>query len=811
MVEYFRKTSEALILVIVAASPWAFGGVHPISRYFISAGLGAVLALWAIELVISPKNIFTRYQIPILMLTGLIVLQLLPLGGIASLISPAGAALKAEMMPAEMEVFADGSLAEIPFWTARGRVSIYPAQRRYVDSVLVHGLMGLSAHAECRIWPPSKRLRRLCFVCLDQREHSVVLCCLSAFHVRTWQQIYWHVPLTWVPHSGRFVNRNHFAFYINICFGLSLGLVGSRLMGRFKSLRPDDLVDGLKDSLSLWMISVLLFMLGAVILCSSRGGMISLVGGTLITAVFIAATGSFQRSWKWFLLAAGIFAGAAAIQIWLGFDFINSRYAMHDDDRTAVWFPLMSLIPKFPLTGTGMGTLAYLEPFTRNSAAQKDTFLENAHNEYLQLTLELGIPGLLCGLSLLGMLILKIARRVRSSRHNAWLYVGALFGLCTVTLHSFVEFFGYSIPATGLLVAVLFGHIAGVGRVRKSSRSTQEPSSQLWQTVSARAFAVVLLAFAFFAVRDAKRHDMADRYWRLGQRAQQAGNSDEELQNYFNAVSYSPNDAEHLMDSSRVQFLASREKVFQDQAALVLAQRDLIRARELCPLAAEVQFLIGQAASTFERADDELVYFERALKPRPADETLWYITGRTYLEQGELQAAAEHFQRSLEIHPGHLGEILTLAHESSMDRELIMNRVLALSKSLPLLGAVDWFVKRAGGESSSSELDELTATLRQRALQTPEFVNPNSGDLCYRKAELLELLDKTQEAASAYKLALSYEPQKTAWRLRLAAMLGEQKRYDEAHRQIERILQSQPNYAPAKNLAEALSRQKAAE
>ena len=117
-------------------------------------------------------------------------------------------------------------------------------------------------------------------------------------------------------------------------------------MGRVKSFKVEDLVEGLKDSLSLWMVSVLVFMLGAVILCSSRGGMVSLFGGTLITAAFIAATGSFQRSWKWFLLAAVIFAIAAGVQTWLGFDFDDSRYAMHDDNRTEVWWPLLQLVPR---------------------------------------------------------------------------------------------------------------------------------------------------------------------------------------------------------------------------------------------------------------------------------------------------------------------------------------------------------------------------------------------------------------------------------------------------------------------------------
>ena len=424
-------------------------------------------------------------------------------------------------------------------------------------------------------------------------------------------------------------------------------------------------------------------MLGAIILCSSRGGMISLIGGTLITAVFIAATGSFHSSWKWFLLAAGIFGVAAGVQMWLGFDFVDSRYAMHSDNRTTLWLPLLRLIPMFPVTGTGLGTLAYAEPFTRTSSQQMDTFLENAHNEYLQLVLETGVPGLLCGVALLVLLVSKIAQRVRNSRHNAWLYVGALFGLCTIMLHSFVEFFGYSIPAITVLVAVLFGHIAGLGRIKPANSK----SDATWQnSLAARGLAVAVIVFTIFAVRDAKRYDMADRSWRLAQRAQQSGDIDAELQHYFDAIAYAPNDVEFLLDSSRVQFLSARTEILQEQKALMWAQQDLIRARELCPLTAETHFLLGQAASTFAQSDDDLTYYDRALKPRPADETLWFIIGKAYLDKGDQQAAAKQFRHSLALSTRHLDQIMTLGM-TQMEARVFADDLLPREKSLPLLAA----------------------------------------------------------------------------------------------------------------------------
>ena len=240
MVDYLRKSSEALILLVVALSPWAFGGVHAISKYFITAALGLVLIFWAVELLIAPpRRILTRFQIPILLLIGLVLIQLLPLGGMANLLSPSGARMKADMMPAQVETLADGSAAEIPYWTARGRISIYPAES--LRRLFWFTLMGLVL-TRVQDLATVETLRRFCFVCLI---NGSILSYFAVFQHFTSepQQIYWNYPSLGAA-FGPFVNRNHFAFYINICFGLSLGLVGSRLMGKVKSLRIEELVEG---------------------------------------------------------------------------------------------------------------------------------------------------------------------------------------------------------------------------------------------------------------------------------------------------------------------------------------------------------------------------------------------------------------------------------------------------------------------------------------------------------------------------------------------------------------------------------------
>ena len=809
MIDYLRKASEAILLLLVVVSPWAFGATHPISRYVIVTGVSLTLLFWAIELLIAPSSIITKFQLPLIGIVLLVYLTVLPLGDFAGVLSPEGARIKSELLPVQVESLANGQVAEIPFWTARGRISFYPAEtmRRAFWMVLMALLF-----TRIQNLATVDSLRRLCLTCLI---NGSILSYFAVFQhfASDPGEIYWFYPSLGAS-FGPFINRNHFAFYINICFGLSLGYIGSRMMGKVKSLRIEDLVEAMRDSLSLWMLSVLVFMIGAVILCSSRAGLISLVGGTLITAMFVGATGSFREGWKWFVLAACIFAIAACLQVWLGFDFVDSRYAMHNDNRTALWLPLLELIPRFPVFGTGLGSLPYAEPLTRISTEQRDVYLEYAHNEYLQVAIEVGVLGLICGISLLVMLSARIAARIRSSRHNAWLYVGCLFALATVSLHSFAEF-GPRIPAIALLAVITLGHIAGLGKTKKT-RSGKEEKQFSIHSVSSRVFALGMIVFLFFAVRDAKLFDLAERHLLQAQRAQRDRRPMKvELEQYQFATDLTPNDVELQLEKCRIQFHTNQKHLLEDPEYLQYAQSGLIRVRELCPMAAEPHAFIAQHVDKFATADSPDTYFARALKARPNDEEYWYLTGKSHLKRNEHKTAAEHFSRSLALSSKNLKQIMELAVQN-FDADVISSSLVRDRKSKPLTDVAAWLSRRAqnpGPDDRLSEIEmvETADAFRKRALQTDELKQPSSPELYIRKAQLHRSLDELDQAISAYQRALAYKQDQVRWRMAAAELLGQQKRYKEAHRHIERILNKSPNDKAALRLRDKLLNQQAME
>lgn len=736
---------------------------------------------------------------PLILLIAVVGLQIIPLGAFADFLSPTAAQWKAELLPEQMEQLASGHAADRPALTARGRISLYPAEtlRRFYWC----GLMAL-LFTRVQTLATTATLRRLCYACLVNGSILAYFSVIQHFTSES-GKIFWTFQSMGAA-FGPFVNRNHFAFYINICFGLSMGLVGSRQLGKFSQFNLDGIIESLKDSAALWMVSVLIFMLGAVVVCSSRGGMISLVGSLLITSTFVAATGTFRRGWKWFVLAAAIFGVAAFVQVWLGFDFAESHYADHTDNRTELWMPLVRLVPQFPIFGTGLGCLPHVEPWTRTTPVA-DYYLEYAHNEYLQLAIETGLLGLLCGCLFLLLLASKIGKRIRDSRHNAWLYVGLLFCLTSISLHSVTEF-GLAIPAIAVLVATVFGHIAGLGRVKSA-----DGDSRLSKPM-AGLLAVGVLLFSGFAFRDAKLFDLGERSLLQAQRAHNESRPKDELLHYKNALGFTPNDIEFLLEYGRLKFKhLELAGAAESNHNVSLAQQALIDARELCPMSADAHFLLGRYQSTFQQADDPLAYYSRAMLARPLDSTLAYITGLTYLHADDEPRAIEVFRRALLLDPKHLDQILVRvvgdpdfdSHGMELDEDRIQS-LLPIEKPHVILLAADWLEQNAADSGAAVRGKQIADSLRRWALASQAVRSASSGELFHTKAILHLRLNEIPQAIDAFESALRYAPANIHWRLEFAAVLGSVRRYDAAHRHINRVLRKNSAYAPALRLRDQL-------
>lgn len=95
-------------------------------------------------------------------------------------------------------------------------------------------------------------------------------------------------------------------------------------------------------------------------------------------------------------------------------DPTRSAVSLLPEDRLQLWWTASQMIQDFPLTGIGLNTFPLV---MENVYPVFSGFyrMPHAHNLYLQTALDLGIPGLLAFLGLLGGFAIALARGLRSS------------------------------------------------------------------------------------------------------------------------------------------------------------------------------------------------------------------------------------------------------------------------------------------------------------------------------------------------------------------------------------------------------------
>jgi hypothetical protein len=171
-----------------------------------------------------------------------------------------------------------------------------------------------------------------------------------------------------------------------------------------------------------------------------------------------------RRRLRWWAAAAAITIALFLIT-GLG-DLLVHRLAQTKADflrypKLETWRQAVSIVRKFPVLGTGLGTFATAYNYYKTSGGQVTFY--HAENDYLELLVETGLVGA-AALSFLLWRFLRVVMRLAWSQITVMtepeLVFGAVAGLVAFGTHALVE---YVVPVTAnaLLAAVLVGFILG--------------------------------------------------------------------------------------------------------------------------------------------------------------------------------------------------------------------------------------------------------------------------------------------------------------------------------------------------------------
>jgi O-antigen ligase len=260
--------------------------------------------------------------------------------------------------------------------------------------------------------------------------------------------IYWLRPLrAGGDPFGPYVNRNHFAGFVELTLPIGLAMLVFR--GVQRDVYP--------------LIGLLAIVpAGALILSGSRGGIVSFA---FEIAVLWLLARSYQTSERPRFVGIGIVALAAlALVAWIGAGRAIERFStihvgeVTVDRRVSMFRGAMHLFADHPITGVGLGALVAAYP--RYETFYDGKLVDHVHNDYIELLAETGLLGGICGLVFLWILFrqAKVCYATEQGHFSRALHAGAVTGACGMLVHSFVDF-NLHIPSNALLF-LLLAHLA---------------------------------------------------------------------------------------------------------------------------------------------------------------------------------------------------------------------------------------------------------------------------------------------------------------------------------------------------------------
>jgi O-antigen ligase len=259
---------------------------------------------------------------------------------------------------------------------------------------------------------------------------------------------------------GPYVNRNHYAGLLEMLLPFPLVLAATRLTNGNRKI----VVAGIAA-----------LMAGSIFLSGSRGGMAAFVAQMVVLAVFMLR--KREGSWKQPLMLGAFLAMVIVFLVWIGGNELTQRLiSVHSEAREelsggvrlTIDRDCFHMLAKRPFLGWGLGTFPIVYPEFRSFYTT--FFVNQAHNDYLQLLVETGLAGFSIAAWFLVLVFRRAAGKLKNWTETASgaLTVAALLGCVGILVHSFLDF-NLQIPANAALFYVLCA-VAASAPLQESQR-----------------------------------------------------------------------------------------------------------------------------------------------------------------------------------------------------------------------------------------------------------------------------------------------------------------------------------------------------
>lgn len=259
---------------------------------------------------------------------------------------------------------------------------------------------------------------------------------------------------------GPYVNHNHYAGLLEMLTPFPLVLAATRFT---------------EGNRKLFVMAIAALMAGSIFLSGSRGGMLAFVAEIIVLTVLVL--GSHKNNWRQPLLLGAFLILVVGFLVWLGGNELTRRLAsIHTEAqaeitggmRVTIDRDCVRMFLKRPLLGWGLGTFPIVYPGFRSFYST--FFVNEAHNDYLQLFVETGLAGFAIAVWFLVTVFHRAAAKLKNWNQtpSGALTAACLLGCVGILVHSFLDF-NLQIPANAAFFYVLCG-IAASPPLQESHR-----------------------------------------------------------------------------------------------------------------------------------------------------------------------------------------------------------------------------------------------------------------------------------------------------------------------------------------------------
>jgi O-antigen ligase len=411
--------------------PLAFGAVEAWSSSILQVGAGLLFAYWALrqvlagELEVVPHPLF----FPMLLFAGLILRQL-----------------------------------------ASGRTT-YRAETS--SAALLYGAYGLLCFLAVQCVRRTSQLEALGAVLTGYGFAIAVFGLIQG--IASNGKIYWLRPLPsggWI--YGPYINHNHYAGLMEMLTPIPLVICS---------------VDGVRRRRKTLAVLAAAVMASTIFLSGSRGGMVAFAAQLALLATLLITR---RKNWRATFAVGTFLIIALGLLVWLGGGELTDRlFSFHSGTRAelsggtrlTIDRDALKMFAQKPVSGWGLGV--FPEAYPQFSTLATNLQVGMAHDDYLQLLVEMGALGFAAALWFLVALFRSAIRKLKRwpLDTNTAATLAAVLGVTGILVHSFVDF-NLQIPAN----AALFYVICTIGAMeplsgrhhrghRNRSRSVEELSS----------------------------------------------------------------------------------------------------------------------------------------------------------------------------------------------------------------------------------------------------------------------------------------------------------------------------------------------